>query len=71
MNVFDVPEPDASANVQHKAQSSPVCSSDNDAIIYQKTVFFLSHRARLSPLGTVATVWPVVPAPDEMMSVEQ
>jgi hypothetical protein len=26
---------------------------------------------RLSPLGTTATNWPIVPAPDDMMSVEQ
>jgi hypothetical protein len=69
-DVCDVPEPDTSANVQHKAQSISVCSSDTDSIIHQKTVFF-SQGARLSPLGTVATVWPVVPTPDEIMSAEQ
>jgi hypothetical protein len=25
----------------------------------------LSHGMRLSPLGTAATVWPIVPAPDD------
>jgi hypothetical protein len=29
-------------------------------------IFFLfSHEVRLSPLGTAATVWPIVPAPDD------
>jgi hypothetical protein len=27
--------------------------------------FFFSHGLRLSPLGTAATVWPNVPAPDD------
>jgi hypothetical protein len=35
----------------------------------------LSHGVRLSPLGTAATVWPGVPAPDDnvpmIMIVEQ
>jgi hypothetical protein len=26
---------------------------------------FFSHGVRLSPLGTAAIVWPVVPAPDD------
>jgi hypothetical protein len=28
-------------------------------------VFYFSHGVRLSPLGTAATVWPIVPAPDD------
>jgi hypothetical protein len=27
--------------------------------------FYFSHGVRLSPLGTAATVWPIVPAPDD------
>jgi hypothetical protein len=27
--------------------------------------FLFSHRVRLIPLGTAATVWPIVPAPDD------
>jgi hypothetical protein len=26
---------------------------------------YFSHGVRLSPLGTAATVWPIVPAPDD------
>jgi hypothetical protein len=26
---------------------------------------FFSHGVRLSPLGTAATVWPIVPDPDD------
>jgi hypothetical protein len=32
-------------------------------------LFFFSHGLRLSPLGTAATVWPIVPAPDECEAV--
>jgi hypothetical protein len=27
--------------------------------------YFFSHGVRLSPLGTAATVWPILPAPDD------
>jgi hypothetical protein len=31
----------------------------------QILLFYFSHGVRLSPLGTAATVWPIVPAPDD------
>jgi hypothetical protein len=27
--------------------------------------FYFSHGVRLSPLGTAATVWPILPAPHD------
>jgi hypothetical protein len=40
-------------------------------IIKKYFFYYFSNGLRLSPLGTVTTVWPTVPAPDDMMSVEQ
>jgi hypothetical protein len=31
----------------------------------EERMFFFSHGVRLSPFGTVATVWPIVPVPDD------
>jgi hypothetical protein len=28
-------------------------------------IFFSSHWMRLSPLGIAATLWPIIPAPDD------
>jgi hypothetical protein len=30
-----------------------------------QNVFCFSHGVRLSPLGTAATIWPIVPTPDD------
>jgi hypothetical protein len=42
-------------------------------LLHSRLVFLVSWGGvRLSPLGTSATNWPIVPAPDDrMMSVEQ
>jgi hypothetical protein len=37
---------------------------DNSKNIFEFFIYF-SHGVRLSPLGTAATVWPIVPAPDD------
>jgi hypothetical protein len=34
-------------------------------------IFFFSRVVRLSPLGTAATLWPIVPTLDDKMIVEQ
>jgi hypothetical protein len=46
-----------------------------DTLITESIAVFLLiiilSGVRLSPLGTAATVWLTVPAPDKMMNVEQ
>jgi hypothetical protein len=42
------------------------CYLDWIYVVSLSYIFFtFSHRMRVSPLGTAATVWPIVPAPDD------
>jgi hypothetical protein len=37
----------------------------HDTTLVNRYVFYFSDGVKLSPLGTAATVWPIVPAPND------
>jgi hypothetical protein len=39
---------------------------NNPSFNLQYYLFIVPSGARLSPLGTAATVWPILPAPDDI-----
>jgi hypothetical protein len=58
----------------HTHSSSPPCVLHALSVSYFLALSFwlhtyIPHGVRLSPLGTAATVWPVVPTPDDCGAV--
>jgi hypothetical protein len=50
-------------NMSPELYTTPPCCFRS--LTWPVLFFNVSHRARLSPRGTAATVWPTVPAPDD------
>jgi hypothetical protein len=53
-------ESNAGYHVENPATNRLICGTAQ----FRKYLFIISHGVRLSPLGTEATVWPIVPSPD-------